>query len=390
MQNNLNKKILISGGGIGGCALAYFLKEQGFTPTVVESAPEFKHLGYLLALNQQIGQVIAKKMGILEKLKTFEVPLTKNSLYDIYENKITSYELDLATHNKRVGIMINRADLHQVLFENIKNSVDFRMNEQIQSLVEKESDVLVTFASGKTESFDLVIGADGVHSKTRNLIFEEGFEKHLGQAYFAFTADNVKNIKVADKNEAVVVRGEDFVISYLHLSEKEISGYVFHQEKDTEKLEPKNRKSYLLENYGKYNLIFKSILEMLKDDTHIFHDKFTQIIMPKWSKGRVCLVGDSSYCPTPASGVGATMALAGAYILAKKLSENADYIKAFQDYESYMRPYILETQKKAIGMAKLSTGKSFISYGFTNWLLKVLPLGLVSRIHTHDIKMPLP
>lgn len=79
---------------------------------MVEAAPEFKRIGYMFALYQQIGQEVATGMGIFEKLKNFEVPLTKNVLRDLDGRPITSFELDYATHNKRVGLMLNRADLH--------------------------------------------------------------------------------------------------------------------------------------------------------------------------------------------------------------------------------------------------------------------------------------
>lgn len=151
-----------------------------------------------------------------------------------------------------------------------------------------------------------------------------------------------------------------------------------------------NRLSYMLNKYGKYDMKLKQVLETLTDDDFIFHDGFTQIEMPVWYNERVCLIGDVAYCPTPVSGVGGTMAMAGAYILAKKLSTSNDYAKAFEEYESYLRPYIEKVQKSAITAAKLIAGKSFISYGLTNFLLRILPISLLSKIHSHVVKMPLP
>lgn len=390
MSTIRNKKILISGGGIGGCALAYFLKQYGFEPVVIDSAPEFKHLGYLLALNAQIGQKAAEKLGVLEQLRKFEVPLTRSTLLDQYGKVITSFEVDYATHNKRVGMMMNRADLHETLYNRVKGTVDFRFNESIVSLVDNGKDVAVILTSGKQETFDLVIGVDGVHSKTRALVFGEGFEKPLGQAYFAFTTKNRLGEPIAQSNEAVAVRAKGFTLAYHMLQNDLIGGYVFHDEVPGELLAPKERRSFMLKKYAWANEKFKRILESMSDDDPVFHDGFTQIVMPKWYKGRVCLLGDAASCPTPASGVGASMAMAGAYVLAKNLAEKDSYEKAFADYDSYLRPTINKAHKMAQSQAGLASGKSFISYGFTNALLKLLPVSLISRVHSHEIDMPLP
>lgn len=385
-----NTRILISGGGIGGCALAYFLKEKGFNPVVVESAPEFKHLGYLLALNAQIGQKVAEKMGILETLKKFEVPLTRSTLLDRYNSQITSFKLDYETHNNRVGMMMNRADLHETLYNKVKDSTKFYFGDSIASVVDSEREIEVTFESGKKEVFDLVIGVDGVHSKTRKLIFGNGFEKSLGQAYFAFTTKNKLSDPIAQPDEAVAVRADGFTLAYHMLQNNEIGGYVFHNEEAAEKLNPKERRKWMIEKYAESNSTFKKILESMSDEEPIFHDEFIQIVMPTWQKGRTCLLGDAAYCPTPASGVGASLAMAGAYVLTKYLVEEPSYKDAFAKYETYMRPTIDKAHKMAKGMAGLASGKSFISYDFTNMLLKILPMSLLSRLHSHAVDMKLP
>ena len=115
--------------------------------------------------------------------------------------------------------------------------------------------------------------------------------------------------------------------------------------------------------------------------------------MPQWHKGRVCLIGDAAHCPTPASGTGASLAMAGAYVLAKKLSED-DYKKAFAEYDAYVRPYAAKAQKAALGPTKIITGKSPLPYRFTNSFLRLLPASvltfLLTKVHNHKLEMPLP
>lgn len=386
-------KILISGGGIGGITLAYFLRKQGFIPVIVESAPAFKHIGYLLAINKQIGQKVAEKMGVLEKLKKMEALLTNNIFYDTEGKLIMRVDASPELHNDNSGIMLNRADLHFTLYELIKNDVEFRFGKEISSIVQDEYGVDVTFSDNSKDRFDLVVGADGVNSKTRSMVFGKGFEKYLDVAYFAFIIKNRTGKQIAGKNDLRMVRGKDFLLAYHVIGNDEIGGYVFHRETPYLDLSPRERHSVVLNEYGKYDAEFRRILETLTDNDPVFHGSFTQIVMPQWHKERVCLIGDAAHCPTPASGVGASLAMAGAYILAKKLREESGHKKAFAAYEAHVRPFAEKAQQKALGPVKLITGESPIPYGLINAFLRLLPASvlafLLTKVHSHKLEMPL-
>jgi len=391
---NTSKKILISGGGIAGLTLAYFLRKQGFTPVVVESAPEFKHIGYLLAINKQIGQKVADKMGVLQKLKEQEVLLTNNIISDEGGRLVMRVDASPELHNDNSGIMLNRADLHFTLYDLIKNDVEFRFGKEISLIAQDESGVDVTFSDNSKDRFDLVIGADGVNSKTRNMVFGGGFEKYLDVAYFAFIVKNRTGKQVAGKNDLKMVRGRDFLLAYHAIGTDEVGGYVFRKEVPYLTLNAKERHSLMTEEYGKYDPAFFDVLNTLTDDDQVFHGSFTQIMMPQWHEGRVCLIGDAAYCPTPASGTGASLAMAGAYVLAKKFSETNDYKRAFSEYDEYMRPYVEKAQKAALGPAKVVSGRIPLPYGFTNAFLRMLPTSfltfILTKVHSHKLEMPLP
>lgn len=389
-----NKKILISGGGIGGMTLAYWLKQYGFSPVIVESAPEFKHVGYLLAINKQIGQIVAEKMGVLEILRKFEILLTNNIFSDEDGKLIMRVDATPELHHENSGLMLNRADLHLTFYNRVKDDVEFRFGKEINVITEDEQGADIIFSDGSKDRFDLVIGADGVNSKTRKLVFGEGFEKYLDVAYFAFIISNRTGEPIAGEHDLIMTRGKEFLLAYHAIGKTDVGGYVFHKEIPYHALSPKERRSVIIKEYGKYDPKFLRILETLTDDDSIFHGSFTQIVMPKWHKGRVCLIGDAAHCPTPASGTGASLAMAGAYVLARKLSERDDYKKAFAEYDTYVRPYAIKAQKSAQGPARLITGKLPLPYGFSNAFLRILPASLLTflltKVHSHKLEMPLP
>jgi hypothetical protein len=199
---------------------------------------------------------------------------------------------------------------------------------------------------------------------------------------------------IAGEHDLVMARGRDFLLAYHAIGKTEVGGYVFHKEIPYVNLNPKERHMAITKDYGKYDQKFLRILQTLTDSDPVFHGSFTQIVMPEWHKGRVCLVGDAAYCPTPASGTGASLAMAGAYVLAKKLSETDDYKKAFAEYDTHVRPYAVKAQKSALGPANLITGKVPLPYGLTNAFLRLLPVSLLTflltKVHSHKLEMPLP
>ena len=142
------QRILISGGGIGGTTLAFFLRQQGFTPVIVEATARFKRMGYLLALNKQIGQKVADKMGVLGTLQTFQTLLTNNMFFDDEGTLIMRVTVTPELLNDNSGLMLNRADLHGTLYGTVKNDVEFRFGKDISTLTQDEHGVDVVLSDG--------------------------------------------------------------------------------------------------------------------------------------------------------------------------------------------------------------------------------------------------
>ena len=343
-------KILISGGGIAGCVLGYFLKKYGFDPIIIESNPEFKETGCMITFNRQLGQEIVKKMDVFDEVMQLKIPYTKVRWNHNIGQSYKPYEF---TPTNDQSIFINRAELHSVLYSKVKANVEFRFDQQIKTIKQGSKNVAVTFSKGNQETYDLIIAAEGVNSKTRELVFGNQYKKYLGQEFFAFSIPVRKESVITKERKLDCVFNKGLLMSYGIQSAKHkmVGGYLFHEAQPFVPIKPSLRYLYMLEHFGNDNKNFKLILDTLTNNDYIFHGQITQIVMPTWHANRVCLVGDTAYCVSPTSNVGATLAMAGAYELAKQLSQfsaTKDYQKAFQNYELHMRPSIEHIQKRAI------------------------------------------
>jgi 2-polyprenyl-6-methoxyphenol hydroxylase-like FAD-dependent oxidoreductase len=382
-------KILIVGGGIAGCTLAFWLKKYGFSPVIVETAPEFKRIGYLLGL-RETGIDVMRRMELLDNLKKHEIIFKTGSWYDIYGKKIKEFDMTEVLFEV-AGLAVNRADLHNVLYDAVKENVPFRMGKTIVNIEEKTNAVCVTFSDSTKEIFDIVIGADGFHSTVRDLVFGKEHTYFLGQAFFAFIVKNRLQKQVIKPHDSRNIRGRDFFLSYGIYSkdESEIGSYIIHRAKPYIAINQKERRQYMLDNYGKYDEGFRKILESMNDNDFIYHGDLSQVRMQTWHKGRVCLIGDASYCLTLASGLGASMAMAGAYLLAKSLRNHDTYKDAFDAYEQSLRPDITKLQAFGVHMAKFITGQNILPYPVLNTVLRVAPQMLITKMLLRQSEKPI-
>ncbi len=373
------KKVLIVGGGIAGCTLAFFLKKYGFSSTIVEEAPVFKRLGYFIGL-RKIGLEVAEKMGLRERLEKLAIPLKVARWVDTAGGLIVNFDIE-ETFSLYAGLSLNRADLHLTIYDSVKKNVPFRFGQTVTSIRQDADRVHVVFSNDETDTFDFLIGAEGFHSDIRENVFGKGFEKYLGQSFFAFMIPNRLKTSVTKKQEMMNIRGPEFFITYGCFSQdsSKVGSYIIQREKTYAEVPILERKIYLLKKYGSYNETFRNILESIKSDEYIYQSDLSQVVMPTWHKGRVCLLGDAAYSLTLATGMGASMAMAGAYVLANALQEKSQYSEAFISYEKRMCKEIERLQAFGQRNSKLITGETVLPYRLMNTLLRIVPSSLISR-----------
>jgi 2-polyprenyl-6-methoxyphenol hydroxylase-like FAD-dependent oxidoreductase len=361
-----NKNILISGAGIAGTTLAFWLKKFGFNPTIVESSPKLREGGYAIDF-MGAGYDVAEKMEIIPALKAVDINFSKLVFVDSNNRKKGSmnYQKIKEILNGRAFTLLH-SDLAKVIYQNLDEEVELIFGDTITNIHQNEKGISVTFKSGKTRNFDLVVGADGLHSNVRKLVFgdETQFEKYYGYYTSSYTIDGFSlgdnafsMYNVPCKQVAVYSKDENKTITFFIFSSPEKLSY---HHSDIEK-----EKQILKAEFENSGWKCRELLSQIASTKDFYFDTVSQVKMENWHKGRIALVGDAAYCPSLLSGKGSTLAMVGAYILAGELKQaNGDYKTAFEQYEFLFKPFMEKKQKAAQSFAKSFIPKS----NFGIWL----------------------
>lgn len=374
-------KILVSGAGIAGLTSAFWLTHYGFEVTVIERAPEIRDEGYLVDFYSE-GIQIAKAMGILKKLYDLSTGLKTVDIIEAdgqYIGGFSIANIQQAMQDSNSGyIPLMRGDLERSIYEALPNHIDFRFDTTIKHIENLETSAKVTFADDKTEIFDLIIGAEGIHSSTRALVF--GDEQKFKVPMHAHVA--IIRLPNAGKSFNGAVKTNMSVGNFLAAAPTkngDLIGIFAYNSTDPVPRTHADSLAMLRKIYSKPNPFTADIINQITDDTYIYIDEVSQIRMPKWCQDRVALIGDAASCLTLLSGQGSLMAMTEAYILARELSlANGDHKIAFKAYQDILMPVIA---KKAIASAKVSIliPKNWFSYQMFKLVFKFIKFPFIQK-----------
>ncbi|ARK11739.1 FAD-dependent monooxygenase [Fibrella sp. ES10-3-2-2] len=345
------KKVLVSGASIAGPTLAFWLAKYGFAVTVIERSASLRLGGQNIDVNGP-AQRIAQKMGIEAAIRSANTGEVGLQFID-QTNQVAAAFPKESSMSGTQELEILRGDLVSILYEATKETVTYRFGDSITGLEQHPEDVAVTFSSGKTERFQFVVAADGVRSSTRRLVFgEEPLFNYLG----LYTAYLTIPRKESDNNWWRWYTAVDRRIVMLRPDNQgTIRASVAFMESGEayEKLSPAEQKSVLKTKLTGAGWEADRIINAIDDTQDVYFDKIGQIKAPRWSVGRVAMIGDAAYCPTPLTGKGTTLAMVGAYLLAGELASHERHQDAFVAYEKRMRPYVEAVQKLPPGVPGL-------------------------------------
>jgi len=340
----MKRHVLITGASIAGPALAWWLRRHGMAVTVVERAPKFRDGGQTIDV-RGAGRTVVQRMGLegaIRERTTHEEAVVFVDERNHVRARIGAEQF--GGNGLVAEIEILRGELARLLIDHSRDSVDYVFGDRIAALHDRGDKVEVRFEHGDQREFDLVIGAEGIGSSTRAMVFGGEVERvplDLYTAYFTIPRGerdgNVARWFNAPGGRSVFLRPDNLGTTRAGLSlQEKPRGY--------EKLSQDEQKALLKEKFADAGWETPRILAALDEVKDFYFEAIGQVRMKRWSKGRVALVGDAAYCASPISGMGTSLALVGAYVLAGELSRSDDHAEAFAAYERIMRPYVTQAQ----------------------------------------------
>ncbi|MFE2750178.1 FAD-dependent monooxygenase [Streptomyces scopuliridis] len=341
------RKVLISGASIAGPALAFWLNRYGFAVTVVEKAGTLRDGGYPIDVRGTALEVV-RRMGILPRLRDAHIDLRRLTFLDGDGSEVASVNPHTVTGGVAgQDLEVRRGDLASALHTAFRDDVEFLFNDSIDTLDQSGHGVDVTFRGGSRRTFDMVFGADGLHSRTREFLFgpEEQFHRYLGYCFAGFTMRNTFGLShetmmwnTPGRAAALYAVGDnDDVHAFLNFAHPEPPFDAFRN--------PEAQRDLVTAVFADAGWEVPGMLAAMRDADDLFFDVVSQIRMPRWSSGRVALVGDAAYAPSFLTGQGSSLALVGAYMLAGSLADR-DHAAGFAAYEHNTREFVTVNQEQ--------------------------------------------
>jgi 2-polyprenyl-6-methoxyphenol hydroxylase-like FAD-dependent oxidoreductase len=342
-----NIRVLVTGASIAGPALAHWLRRRGAEVTVVEQAPGLRPGGQAVDARGVAREVI-RRMGLDAAVRAVCTDTAGAYTVDADGNVLETYRAEDDGGDGYISeIEVLRGDLSQVLYDDTRDGVDYVFGDRIAELSQDADGVDVAFASGGRRRFNLVVGADGLHSALRAMVFgpREQFVRHLGLVLAYYTVPNEFGLDrwLIDYQEA----GRSAGLRPVHDATRAIAMLSFPSpDFDIDHRDVEAQKQLLREQMTGFGWQTERILAHLDDTPDFYLDQVAQVVMHRWSIGRVGLIGDAAFSASPMSGAGTGLAQVGAYLLAGELAA-ADWNPeaGFAGYERRMRSYVEANQE---------------------------------------------
>ncbi|GIM90170.1 FAD-dependent monooxygenase [Paractinoplanes toevensis] len=359
-------RVLISGAGVAGPALALGLRRRGFDVTIVERAPALRVGGYKVDV-RGAGTEVLKRLGVYDACRALDCGMKQITYVKKDGRPIAALPASLLMGRRGDDIELMRGDIGQVLYDETAADVEYVFGDSITGLTDGPEGVDVAFERGAPRRFDYVVGADGLHSNTRRLAFGEVEPVHLGAYISIFEAPNHLGI---DREEFMYFRPGRLAFAYAMGPDQPAKvGLTFASPPlDYDRRAVVAQKALVKEAFSGLGWETDRFLESIDAAGDFYFDSLSQVHLKGWSSGRVVLLGDAAHCPSPSSGQGTSLALVGAYVLAETLGKPG----GFDEYEATLRPYVEKNMEFGRKMAKDMVPGGRLAIAFRSYGMRTL------------------
>ncbi|ORV49007.1 hypothetical protein AWC02_07950 [Mycolicibacter engbaekii] len=381
-------RIAISGAGVAGTALAYWLHRTGHTPTVIEKAEAFRSGGYIVDF-WGVGYTVAQRMGLESQIldRGYQI----ESVRSVASDGHVVATLDTNVFRRLIGdefTSIPRGDLAATVYAGIAEDVEMIYGDSITGITDGGDSVRLTFTHAGPREFDLVIGADGLHSNVRRLVFgpDTDFEHYLGCKVAAAVVDGYRP---RDELAYVTYAVPGQQVSRVALrDDRTLTLFVF-RDASPEISDPGAQLHDRFADAGWECPQLLTAIEGLDGSTGegLYFDVVSQVRMQRWSRGRVLLIGDAAGCISLLGGEGTGLAIAEAYVLAGELRRaGGDHRRAFETYEARLRPLIETKQSNAQQLLGFFATRTRFGLYFRNLAIRAMNLRMLTNLFAGAVR----
>lgn len=369
---SLSPSVLISGAGVAGSTLAYWLARNGFEPTVVERSRGLRSSGNPIDV-RGAALPVAEAMGIMPRLRYAATQTTAMRIVDSSGRRVARVRMSAtrsAAGNQEVELP--RRDLAAILYEAARDNAEFLFDDSLVALEQDEHGVNATFDRAAPRRFDLAFGADGLHSNIRQLAFgpERDFVRHMG----IYIATMPLGTRLENPRDVLMYNTPGRLVSIHPSRGQALTAFIFRGSlmpgldyRDCER-----HKQIVTDAYSGAGWRVPELLESVRDTDDLYFDSVSQVRLPTWSQGRIALLGDAASCVS-LFGDGSSLAMAGAFTLAAALADRTDHIEAFRHYETAHRALTDPKQRNVGRAAALLVPKSRLGLAIRNLAARAWP-----------------